>query len=135
MTRGRNRHTMLNKAVKWTDFFCPSYRILELLTLLVKPQKDLVPTMKSACRIFAIQNSIACAICAKCANLPLRTGYFCGKKKKTNRKYDLCQMRKLALANGVLLREKKKKDGARKRHTKEVRKGRKLLVLHSCEMQ
>lgn len=82
MTRGRKRHTMLNKAVKWTEFFCPSYRILKLLTLLIKPQNDLVPTMKSACRIFAIQNSIACAICAKCANLPSRMGYFCGKIKK-----------------------------------------------------
>ena len=82
MTRGRNRHTMLNKAVKWTEFFCPSYRILDLLSLLVKPQKDLVPTMKSACRIFAIQNSIACAICANLPNLPSRMGYFCEKKEE-----------------------------------------------------
>lgn len=93
MTRGIKRHTMPNKAVKWTDFFCPSYRIQELLTLLVKPQKDLVPTMKSACRIFAIQNSIAYAICAKCANLPSRMGYFCEKKRRKMKAKN--EMRKL----------------------------------------
>ena len=82
MTRGRNRHTMLNKAVKWTEFFCPSYRIQDLLSLLVKPQKDLVPTMKSTCRILA--------------------------EHCDNEACDLCQTLKLAFANGVILQQKRR---------------------------
>lgn len=82
MTRGRNRHTMLNKAVKWTEFFCPSYRIQELLTLLVKPQKDLVSTMKKAYRILA--------------------------EHCDNEACDLCQTLKLAFANGVILQQKRR---------------------------
>lgn len=108
MTRERNRYTMRNKAVKMADFFCPSYRISELLPLLVKPRKDLVSTMKKAYRILA--------------------------EHCDNEACNLCQTLKLAFANGVILQQKRRDMKQRfercKRYGKAVKEGENFLSFY-----